>query len=97
MINSKDSKDIAIIFPKENSGCSHVRLRYNAEFINSNDFGVTPLIMPPLKLTFDPYLLTPAKSLIFQRPECLNDYVLFYIIRNCSQNMVMKWLQNMMI
>ena len=62
----QDGKNIAIIYCKDTSGCSHVRLRYNAEYINGYTMGVIPTLMP--YPTFDPVYLSRAKSIIFQRP-----------------------------
>lgn len=67
-----DGKTISIIYCKDTSGCSHVRLRYNAEYINGHDFGVIPVLLP--YYTFDPHYLSRAKSIIFQRPMDENDY-----------------------
>jgi len=61
-----DGKNIAIIYVGDNSGCSHVRLRYNALYFSGLDLGVTPIVMPVY--TFDPALLAHAKSIVFQRP-----------------------------
>ena len=69
---NQDGKTIAIIYCKDNSGCSHVRHRYNAEYINGHTMGVMPVIMPfP---TFDPQYLAKAKAIIFQRPMDENDH-----------------------
>lgn len=62
----QDGKKIAIIYCRDTSGCSHVRLRYNSEYINGHDFGVTPVLLPVY--TFDPNLLARAKSIVIQRP-----------------------------
>lgn len=63
---NSDGKNIALIFCKDNSGCSHVRLRYNSEYINGHNMGVYPIVLPfP---TFDPGYLARTKALIFQRP-----------------------------
>lgn len=68
---NSDGKTIAIVYCKDTSGCSHVRHRYNSEYINGHTMGVMPVIMPfP---TFDPQYLAKAKSIIFQRPIDLND------------------------
>ena len=61
-----DGKNIAIIYCRDTSGCSHVRLRYNAEYINGHDIGVIPVLMP--YYTFEPQYLAHAKSIVFQRP-----------------------------
>ena len=41
-----DGKNIALIYVGDNSGCSHVRLRYNAMYFDGIDTGVIPIIMP---------------------------------------------------
>lgn len=61
-----NGKTIAIIYCKDNSGCSHVRLRYNSEYINGHTMGVVPVVLP--YATFDPIYLMRAKSIVFQRP-----------------------------
>lgn len=61
-----DGKNIAIVYCRDNSGCSHVRLRYNAEYINGHELGVFPTLLP--YYTFDPQYLAHAKSIVFQRP-----------------------------
>lgn len=70
MLNSNtaqvDGKNIALIYVGDNSGCSHVRLRYNAMYFDGIDTGVTPIIMPVF--TFDPNVLAHCKSIVFQRP-----------------------------
>ena len=43
---NSDGKNIALIFCKDNSGCSHVRLRYNSEYINGHNMGAAP--SPPM-------------------------------------------------
>lgn len=63
---------MVIIYPKDTSGCSHVRLRYNTEYINGHDMGVIPVLLP--RITFDPNLLAGTKTILFQRPESMNDY-----------------------
>lgn len=66
-----DRKNLALIYCKDTSGCSHVRLRYNAEFINGHDMGVIPVLLPyPI---FDGQYLARAKSIIFQRAMDNND------------------------
>jgi len=60
---NSDGKNLALIFCKDNSGCSHVRLRYNSEYINGHNMGVYPIVLPfP---TFDPGYLARTKALIF--------------------------------
>lgn len=70
MLNShtenQDGKTCALIYCKDTSGCSHVRLRYNSEYINGHDIGVTPVLLPIF--TFDPQILARAKSIVIQRP-----------------------------
>lgn len=61
-----DGKNIAIIYCRDTSGCSHVRLRYNAEYINGHEIGVIPTLLP--YYTFEPQYLAHAKSIVFQRP-----------------------------
>lgn len=75
MLNSNtqniDGKMISLIYCKDNSGCSHVRLRYNVEYINGYDYGVTPMIAVfPI---FEPGYLARTKSIVFQRPMTDND------------------------
>lgn len=61
-----DGKNIALIYVGDNSGCSHVRLRYNAMYFDGIDTGVIPIVMPVF--TFDPNILAHCKSIVFQRP-----------------------------
>ena len=61
-----DGKNLALIYCRDVSGCSHVRLRYNAEYINGYTMGVIPTLLP--MATFDPNYLGRAKSIVFQRP-----------------------------
>lgn len=61
-----DGKNMAIIYCRDTSGCSHVRLRYNAEYINGHELGVIPVLLP--YYTFEPQALAHAKTIIFQRP-----------------------------
>ena len=61
-----DGKNLALVYIGDNSGCSHVRLRYNAMYFCGIDTGVTPIVMPIF--TFDPNILAHCKSIIFQRP-----------------------------
>ena len=61
-----DGKNIAIIYCRDTSGCSHVRLRYNAEYINGHEMGIIPVLMP--YYTFEPQYLAHAKTIVFQRP-----------------------------
>jgi hypothetical protein len=63
---NQDGKNIAIIYCRDLSGCSHVRLRYNTEYINGHELGVIPVILP--YYTFDAQYLARAKSIVFQRP-----------------------------
>ena len=67
-----NGKDIALIYPKDNSGCSHYRMRFNVEYMNGYDHGIKPILMP--KLTFDPGILASCKSIVFQRPETQHDF-----------------------
>lgn len=62
----QDGKTLALIYCKDISGCSHVRLRYNAEYLNGFTMGVMPIILP--YPTFDPIYLSRAKSIVIQRP-----------------------------
>lgn len=61
-----DGKNVAIIYCRDTSGCSHVRLRYNTEYINGHEMGIIPVLMP--YYTFEPQYLAHAKSIVFQRP-----------------------------
>lgn len=63
---NQDGKNIAIIYCRDTSGCSHVRLRYNAEYINGHELGIVPVLMP--YYTFEAQYLAHAKSIVFQRP-----------------------------
>ena len=75
-----DGKNIALIYCKDTSGCSHVRLRYNSEYINGYTMGVIPVLLP--YPTFDPVYLTKAKSIVFQRPMYERDV---HIIRRYKE------------
>ena len=40
-----DGKNIAIIYCRDTSGCSHVRLSYYAEYINGHELDVIPTLL----------------------------------------------------
>lgn len=65
--NSNDGKSLALIFPLDDSGCSHIRLRWNAlYYAGYGNLGFKPILLPfPI---FDAGYLSAAKCLIFQRP-----------------------------
>lgn len=75
MLNShtenQDGKMCSLIYCKDTSGCSHVRLRYNSEYINGHEMGIVPVLLP--LFTFDPNLLARAKSIVIQRPVTTMD------------------------
>lgn len=62
-----DGKNLVLIYTGDTSGCSHVRLRYNAAWYCGHEhLGFVPVLLPfP---TFDPAYLARAKAIIIQRP-----------------------------
>lgn len=68
--NTGDNKNLVIIIVRDSSGCSHVRLRWNALYYGGfKDIGFKPVItgIP----CFDPGWLKRCKAVIYQRP--IND------------------------
>lgn len=67
MVNIKnDDKNMIMIMVRDISGCSHVRLRWNAVYYNAFEhIGIKPVICPfP---SYDPLWLSKTKAIIFQR------------------------------
>ena len=65
-INSENDRDLILFYLADNSGCSHVRCRFFADFINANDFGVKAVILPVY--TLDPVILSKTRAIIWQKP-----------------------------
>lgn len=66
-MNNDDRKNVVMMFCADSSGCSHVRLRYYADFLNANEhLGLKAVIMPVF--TFDPNILAATKAIIWQKP-----------------------------
>lgn len=64
---SNDKKTIVLIIVKDASGCSHVRLRWNALYYGGFDkIGYAPIITP--YANFDSDWLAHTKAIIYQRP-----------------------------
>ena len=71
-INSENDRDLILFYLADNSGCSHVRCRFFADFINANDFGVKAVILPVY--TLDPVILSKTRAIIWQKPAT-NDHL----------------------
>ncbi|MCQ2210724.1 MAG: hypothetical protein MJZ34_10570 [Paludibacteraceae bacterium] len=65
-VNNDDGKNLVLVYVCDNSGCSHVRIRYFAEYMNGLNNGLSFVILPCI--TFDPQLLAHAKCIWFQKP-----------------------------
>lgn len=65
-INNDDKKNLVLFYLNDNSGCSHVRCRFFADYINANDFGLKAVILPVY--TLDPIILSKTKAIIWQKP-----------------------------
>lgn len=66
-MNNSDNKRLVLIYCGDNSGCSHVRLRYYADMFNGIDQGLTCLVSPIF--IFDPNILAQCKAIIWQKPS----------------------------
>lgn len=66
-LNNSDNKNLVIFYLADNSGCSHVRCRFFADYINANDFGLKAVILPVY--TTDTAILASAKAIIWQKPS----------------------------
>lgn len=69
MLNAKttNQKKIVLIIVRDFSGCSHVRLRWNALYYNGfEELGIVPIITP--YANFDNNWLEHTRAIIFQRP-----------------------------
>lgn len=60
-----DGKSIVLIHPRDNSGCSHVRLRWNANLFNAVDYGFNCVVS--LHPIFDNNILMMTKAIVCQR------------------------------
>lgn len=56
---------VQVIF-RDNSGCSHYRLRYNTAFLSASDPGITPILLPNPIL--DANWLAGTRAIYWQRP-----------------------------
>jgi hypothetical protein len=65
-INSENDKNLILFYLADNSGCSHVRCRFIADYLNANDFGVKAVILPVY--TLDPAILAKTRAIIWQKP-----------------------------
>lgn len=61
-----ENRNLILFYLADNSGCSHVRCRFFADYINANDFGVKAVILPVY--TLDPAILCRTKAIIWQKP-----------------------------
>lgn len=67
MLNARNDKSLVIIIVRDHSGCSHIRLRWNAMYYNGFDqIGFIPIITP--QPIFDATILKQTKAIIYQRP-----------------------------
>jgi len=66
-VNNDDKKNLVLFYLADNSGCSHVRCRFFADFINANDFGLKAVILPIY--TTDSTILSMTKAVIWQKPS----------------------------
>lgn len=66
-LNSENDKSIVIFYLADNSGCSHIRCRFFADYINANDFGIKAVILP--MYTLDPNILSHTRAIIWQKPS----------------------------
>lgn len=67
MLKIEDAnKNIVIFYLADNSGCSHVRCRFFADYINANDFGIRAVILPVY--TLDPEILRRTRAVVWQKP-----------------------------
>lgn len=67
MLKIEDAnKNIVIFYLADNSGCSHVRCRFFADYINANDFGIRAVILPVY--TLDPEILRRTRAIVWQKP-----------------------------
>ena len=63
MLNARNDKSLVIIIVRDHSGCSHVRLRWNAMYYNGFDqIGFTPIITP--QPIFDATILKQTKAIL---------------------------------
>ena len=64
-IQNVDGKSIVLIYPRDNSGCSHIRLRWNANFFNAVDYGFSCIVS--IQPIFDDNILRQTKAIVCQR------------------------------
>lgn len=69
-----DGKSIVIVHPRDSSGCSHVRLRWNAQFFNGNDYGFN--IITSYMPLFEENVLHQTKAIVCQRFTTEQDLVI---------------------
>ena len=78
MLNARNDKSLVIIIVRDHSGCSHVRLRWNAMYYNGFDqIGFTPIITP--QPIFDATILKQTKAIIYQRPIGSQDIAVLHL------------------
>ena len=71
MLKIEDAnKNLVIFYLADNSGCSHVRCRFFADYINANDFGIRAVILPVY--TLDPEILKRTRAIVWQKPCTYN-------------------------
>lgn len=63
--NLTRNKDLILMYLGDNSGCSHVRCRFFADYINASNLGFKVAILPVY--TFDPRILSRTKAIIWQK------------------------------
>lgn len=64
-MSNADGKKLVLIYCCDNSGCSHVRLRYYSDYFNGTDNGIQCVISPIF--IFDPNILAACKAIIWQK------------------------------
>ena len=69
-VDNSDKKNLVIFYLSDNSGCSHVRIRFFADLINAKDTGLKAVILPVY--TLDPIILASTKAIIWQKPSNMN-------------------------
>lgn len=72
-LNSKNEKRMVLLYCKGNTGCSHVRLRYYADYLNAIDSGIDFITMNYPTYTFDPAILSKCNAIVFEKANTRNE------------------------
>lgn len=82
MLNAKnEDKQFVIVIVRDTSGCSHVRLRWNALYYGGFEhIGFVPIITPIP--TYDPAWLSKCRAVVYQRPINQNDLEILKTYKN---------------